>query len=436
MAGSTGTQNEELREEQNLELAATSADTERLVARFYSTYPYPWRPYKFDYVEDPPFYARLLAQELGRWDGRLLPEEPRIWVAGCGTNQSVVTALRYPQALVIGSDISTKSLELAERTAHELQLQNVSVREESIVDAGYEETFDLIICTGVVHHNREPALALEGLAEALKPDGVIELMVYNRFHRVVTSAFQRAIRILNRTGALDEDGHEFEQDVRTAQALLETVDEGSWLDDFLGGFEHKHDAAVADALVNPVEHSFTVRSLAELADRCGLRLVAPCVNVFDVTRDTWDWEPRIADPDTRARYEALPDVERWYVTNLVRFERSPGLWFYLQHQDAPSPIGTVAELCESFLATTFVRAEATQRNFLLGQDDRYRLAPRAVKLPAGAAPERARPILDLVDGQRPMRELFSQAGIEPRFEEVNAIRLALTTTQFPYLIAA
>src|SRR5205823_1087676 len=138
-------------------------------------------------------------------------------------------------------------LGLAERTANELELQHVSVREESIVDAGYEESFDLIICTGVIHHNRDPGLALEGLAEALKPDGIIELMVYNRFHRGVTSAFQRAVRILNRSpaGEGDETAHQFEEDVRTAQALLEAVDEGSWLDDFLGGFEHKHDAAVA-----------------------------------------------------------------------------------------------------------------------------------------------------------------------------------------------
>src|SRR5438105_2480351 len=54
---------------------------------------------------------------------------------------------------------------------------------------------DYVVCTGVIHHNADPQPTLEKLVAALKPGGILELMVYNRFHRLVTSSFQKAIRI-------------------------------------------------------------------------------------------------------------------------------------------------------------------------------------------------------------------------------------------------
>jgi 2-polyprenyl-3-methyl-5-hydroxy-6-metoxy-1,4-benzoquinol methylase len=426
------------REDQNIEFASTVKAAESAVAGFYSAYPYPWRAQTLDYVDEPRFYARFLAQELANGISIARDDrEARIWVAGCGTNQAIITALHFPEARVVGSDISAKSLELAERTARDVGLQNLSLRQESLVEAGYVERFDLVICTGVIHHNKEPAVALAALARALKRDGLLELMVYSRFVRNLTSAFQRAVRIV---GGLElQDGgpgaHDFAEDMGTARELLSTVQPGSWLESLLGGFDYAHEAALADALVNPVEHSFTVRSLAALARRCGLRVAAPCVNAFDAANGTYDWELRPPEGRTRERYRALSDLERWYVTNLVRFERAPHLWFYLQREDAGHVIPSVAELCGWFLETIFERAGGSQRGFVLGDDEHYHPIPRVVSLPRGMPEQHARSVFSLVDGRRPMRELMHEARCAPDVATTNAVRLALTTTQHPYTVA-
>jgi hypothetical protein len=76
-----------------------------------------------------------------------------------------------------------------------------------------------------------------------------------------------------------------------------------------------------------------------------------------------------------------------------------------------------------------------QRNLVLGDDDRYHPSPRTVTLPAGAPPEPCGPILEHVDGRRTMGEILDLAGVEPRVGAVNAIRVRLTTSQFPFLTA-
>jgi 2-polyprenyl-3-methyl-5-hydroxy-6-metoxy-1,4-benzoquinol methylase len=77
-----------------------------------------------------------------------------------------------------------------------LKISNLELRQESLNDIEYKHKFDYIICTGVIHHNASPETALNTLAKALKPTGILELMVYNRYHRIETTAFQKAIRIL------------------------------------------------------------------------------------------------------------------------------------------------------------------------------------------------------------------------------------------------
>src|SRR6185503_12679728 len=126
----------------------------------------------------------------------VVPRSPKIWIAGCGTNQAVITALRFPAATIVASDLSVTSLQTSAGTAKQLGIANVEFRNESINKASYREEFDYVICTGVIHHNAEPKTSLDRLVEALKPAGVLELMVYNRYHRITTTAFQKAIRIL------------------------------------------------------------------------------------------------------------------------------------------------------------------------------------------------------------------------------------------------
>src|SRR5580704_14527581 len=91
----------------NLDLATSQADVDRLNIEFYEDYPYPWPTASFERPDDPLFAALMLRQDVGDYRHATLPASgARIWVAGCGTNQAIITALRFPRAAVVGSDLS------------------------------------------------------------------------------------------------------------------------------------------------------------------------------------------------------------------------------------------------------------------------------------------------------------------------------------------
>jgi len=63
--------------------------------------------------------------------------------------------------------------------------------ERRSINEGSTVHFDYIICAGVVHHNADSLESLCSLREALTEEGILELMVYNRFHRIQTTASRK-----------------------------------------------------------------------------------------------------------------------------------------------------------------------------------------------------------------------------------------------------
>ena len=102
----------ESNDEENRVLTESQDSVDGLLAKFYRRFPWPWQPIKFDYLEDADFGINMLNQDLGDFSHRTVPRNAKIWVAGCGTNQALHTALKFPNASVVGSDLSSKSLEL------------------------------------------------------------------------------------------------------------------------------------------------------------------------------------------------------------------------------------------------------------------------------------------------------------------------------------
>ena len=313
---------------QNLHFAASQQEVDRLNSEFYGDIRYPWPPQYFDRLRRADLAPRMLAQDVGCWQGALLPDEPRVWVAGCGTNQALFTALRFPRGQVLGSDLSAASLAICRANAESLGVGNLELERESINAASHAGCFDYVVCTGVIQCNADPALPLSRLAEALRPAGVLELMVYNRFHRVLTSAFQNALWLLLGKPAQPD----LARDRPVARRLVETFHHSNLMSRFLGACGGLPDAAFADTLLQPVEHSHTVASLEELARRCGLEMLTSCNDAFSRTQGEADWNLELEDPGLRRLYEALPDVERWQITNLLLAEASPMLWFYFQRR--------------------------------------------------------------------------------------------------------
>ncbi|GCE27617.1 hypothetical protein KDA_31010 [Dictyobacter alpinus] len=409
---------------------ADTANTE-----FYKRFPYPWPPMKFSYLTDPDFETVMLNQSIGDWQQRTIPRHPDIWIAGCGTNQAIFTALRFPNARIIASDLSRNALDISATIAKELQISNLELREESINQATYVEAFDYIICTGVIHHNTDPAASLKKIATALKPNGVLEVMVYNEYHRVTIRAFQKAIRLLTQ----DEKTHErnFEQELAIARALVMHATTEISLYDSLLEYRDCPEPMLADTLLQPIEHYYTVESMETLLDQCGLRLQAPYLNPFDKASSTFSWNIEFEDSKLQHQYDQLPDSRRWQVTNYLKLNHSPMLWFYVQRKDNVAPRKTEQQICEEFLATRFVKPTTTQRSFILTPQSSHMYELSAKEIPFPATPEERslRRIYDNFDPEKTAQENLNRLGVKTTFHIVNQFRLKLTTSLFPYLQA-
>src|SRR6185503_8699952 len=112
----------------NLSLLQSKEEVDQINKRFYGRYNYPWPPLFFQGY--PKGVARsLLNQDLGYWSHERLTGPLKIWVAGCGTNQAVFTALRFPEAEVLGTDISAQSIGVGRKNAKSMGLSNLRLEE-------------------------------------------------------------------------------------------------------------------------------------------------------------------------------------------------------------------------------------------------------------------------------------------------------------------
>jgi SAM-dependent methyltransferase len=370
----------------------------------------------------------MLCQDLGDWTHNALPPDPVIWVAGCGTNQAICTALNFPRATVVGSDLSPRSLELCGDVMRAMGIRNLELRQESINQVDYRDRFDLVICTGVIHHTADPLAALRALACALKPSGILELMVYNRFHRIPTSAAQNAIRLMME-GA---DAPDLADALGFSRRIVEDLPAGGLLAGYLAELSGRPDAMVADTLLQPVEYSYTVASLAEMAGACDLELSVPCVSDHDKAAERLTWNMDWRDAGLSACYDRLEDRARWQITNLLQMNASPMLWFYLvRHGRARR---SEMEIAESFLDTCFERTGAAQRQYVLQKDGGYVLSPNPVSYQSPPA-RTAHALLKAVHADMPMRTIFRAIGLSTDFRTANAARVCLATFAFPHLRA-
>ncbi|MBB5803255.1 SAM-dependent methyltransferase [Saccharothrix ecbatanensis] len=416
----------------NVDLVAEGKPVDAVNAEFYSRFQYPWPPQAVRRRVDPSVERTALGQSAGDWTGDVLPERPRIWVAGCGTNQAVLTALRFPDAHVVGSDVSPESVAASAQLAERLGVTNLDLQVESINDVTYDREFDHVISTGVVHHNADPAATLARVAAALAPDGLLELMVYNRYHCTEAIAVQKAVRLL--APATGEAGADFDAAMTAARHILDArPDLVARMKPGFSGVAH-FEAAAADALIQPVMHTFTVAELDAMAGGCGLELALPCVNQFDVGRQCVDWNLRFADTALQRRYLSLTDVERWQVTNLVQLERSPILWFYLRPAGARPRRGE-AEVLDRFAEQRFVAANLDCEVLVRQADGSYRASGRNAPYPVRPPDGPARAVLDEFTARGParLRDVLTDLGLPTDLPTLSELRVRLTTTAFPFL---
>ena len=278
------------------------------VAAFYDRHPYP--PAVGDLgsftqqVGD--HRAARFAQHL-IWPGRPLQSVGSVLVAGCGTSQAARHALRLPWARVVGIDISATSLDHTRALAAGLRLPNLAVHElpiERVAKLG--ETFDHIVCTGVLHHLADPLAGLRSLREVLAPGGAITLMVYAPYGRAGVYLLQDYCRRLNVASAPAElsDLIATMREMPMGHPIRRLLQESR---------DYLDDDALADALCNPRDRAFSVPQLLELIDEARLR--------FGRWERQAPYRPdcgAISETPHATRIAALPAFDQYAVMELFR----------------------------------------------------------------------------------------------------------------------
>lgn len=186
-------------------LKPISSKVSQLVMAQYEENPYPrWRdlfvtakpvPYTRIY---PDLASRVLKPK--KFDRKL-----KCLVAGCGTGKHPIwLAANTKNMLVTAVDLSKPSLAYAKRQAIDLGIEDkIQFMQGDILDLDLvEQTFDVVECSGVLHHMEDPELGLSKLMPKLKTHGLLRIGLYSRIARDAIDV--NAIRASEQATTLEE----------------------------------------------------------------------------------------------------------------------------------------------------------------------------------------------------------------------------------------
>ncbi len=107
-----------------------------------------------------------------------------ILIAGCGTGIQILEASRYSNCEITAIDLSNSSISYAKRKVDEYGLKNVDFIEMDLLELkSLNKRFDLIECSGVLHHMNDPTKGLSNLFDVLEPKGFLKLGLYSKYAR-------------------------------------------------------------------------------------------------------------------------------------------------------------------------------------------------------------------------------------------------------------
>lgn len=115
---------------------------------------------------------------------RLIGYNKKILDVGCGTGQYSNYFAIGTNNLIFGLDPTYNSLKLGKNFSDRNNIKNVKYINGSIFNDLFEkETFDLVFCSGVLHHTKNTYLGFEKCAELVKKNGYILIGLYNYYSR-------------------------------------------------------------------------------------------------------------------------------------------------------------------------------------------------------------------------------------------------------------
>lgn len=188
-------------------------------------------------------FARLLDNQI--------PFRAKILEVGCGTGQLSNFLGISGGRTVIGTDICLNSLKLGFNFKKKNAINNVAFVQMNLFKPVFKpESFDIIICNGVLHHTGDPYGGFQSISKLVKKGGYIIIGLYHTYGRIPTDIKRF---IFNKTN----DRFKF-LDVRLRDKSVGDVRKNTW---FL------------DQYKNPHESKHTIREVLKWFDHNGFKFI-------------------------------------------------------------------------------------------------------------------------------------------------------------------
>jgi SAM-dependent methyltransferase len=299
-------------EESAAEMNDPQAD---VVSRQYQKYRYPepiqdlevWLRNNWQWF-DPSHAHRVF------WPDREYKSDLDILIAGCGTNQAAVFAYTNPDAKVMAVDVSQPSLDHEQYLKDKHGLWNLELRLlpiEELPTLGRD--FDLVVSTGVLHHMAEPLAGMKALAQCLRPEGVVAVMLYAKYGRLGVELLETVFRDLG----LEQDDASVRVVKETISLLPATHPARSYLK--LDG-NLQHDAVLVDTFLHGRARNYTVDDCLDLVGSAGLEfqswfLKSPYYH-HDLSSSSPEFSPAVGRLPAAKLWSVM---ERLHTTNACHF---------------------------------------------------------------------------------------------------------------------
>ncbi len=237
-------------------------------------------------------------------------------------------------------DISETSLRHTRDLQHKHEIRNLQLHRLAIERIGeLGQTFDQIVCTGVLHHLSDPDVGLGSLRDVLAVDGAMQIMVYAPYGRAGVYMMQDYCRLLG-IGVRDEELRDLGKTVQALPADHPISGVVKRAKDFA------RPDALADALLNPQDRAYSVPQLYDWLERCGLK--------FGRWYEQAPYLPQCGAIDSAphaARLAALPPRAQYAAIELLRgtMDRHSFITYRDDREREAQPITFEGEVWRSFV---------------------------------------------------------------------------------------
>ena len=150
------------------------------------------------------------------WIAGLVPINGlRVLDVGCGGG-ILADSMARAGATVLGIDLASKALKVAQLHALEAQTQGVEYREISAESLALEqpEAFDMVTCMEMLEHVPDPAAVVKACAALVKPGGYVFFSTINRNAKAFLFAIVGAEYVLN---ILPRGTHEYSKLIKPSE---------------------------------------------------------------------------------------------------------------------------------------------------------------------------------------------------------------------------